>query len=400
MALDIKDRMNAVAGLGKQPWVRILAVGGVALIGGSVALYMTSGSGGDSSQSTVPSAPRLGQNSAGIGGSEDYNRAVHENNAARAASADAHFGESAIATPVLAPNKPSQDSSRPESTREAFFGKKDTAEEKPAEQPQQQTTHPAPAQAAAAKTDQPAIDKIQDLMQKRMAEMDKRYADRYGAPASVELAVATSAGATAATAAKAETTTTKKVRILERAGTTEYGINLIEASTDDPASPPVEVKVMSGPFAKESDSCVGKGAYTSSEQGMVVQIKQIDCDAKSYPVDAYLVTKDGKFSIEDDVDHHYLERIVLPAAAAFLQGYGQAASQQQTQLQYNAAGTVQTLAVSPLNPTQEMWKAGGAVGTSLGNTFQKQADGLKTTRTLFANSPVGILFVSNVEEDL
>jgi intracellular multiplication protein IcmE len=98
--------------------------------------------------------------------------------------------------------------------------------------------------------------------------------------------------------------------------------------------------------------------------------------------------------VASDVDQHYLARFILPAAAAFVQGLGQA-----------IATTSNTAAVlSPfggaaytthLNLNQQLGVAAGAAAGQIGAVLN-QAAPKGPTVSLEANVSVGVMFLSNV----
>ncbi len=198
------------------------------------------------------------------------------------------------------------------------------------------------------------------------------------------------AGAVTRADAGASQQQAKKEKPLIDAGQEAYGQILTEANSD--LDSPVLASIVSGPLA----GARAIGSFKSTEDLMVISFKTASLNGVQYDIDAVaLDPDDAKFAFSDDVDHHYIERLVLPAAAAFLTGYGDAASRAGSSILVNGASVTST--TTALSPNQELFAAGGKAASSLGNMFDRQAQATKPTVMVHAGRAVGILFLKPVE---
>jgi intracellular multiplication protein IcmE len=99
-------------------------------------------------------------------------------------------------------------------------------------------------------------------------------------------------------------------------------------------------------------------------------------------------------AVATSVDQHYLERFVLPAAAAFVSGLGQAvALGNSTTTVSPFGGTTQTF--GPMTFKEEALVAGGAAAQAVSGAMTSSIPKGPTVH-LAANVSVGVMFLSNV----
>jgi intracellular multiplication protein IcmE len=99
-------------------------------------------------------------------------------------------------------------------------------------------------------------------------------------------------------------------------------------------------------------------------------------------------------TVATGVDQHYLARFVLPAAAAFVQGLGQAieTTSNTTAVLSPFGGATTT---TSLNLPKQLGIAAGVAASNIGATIN-QAAPKGPTITLDANVSVGVIFLANV----
>ena len=95
------------------------------------------------------------------------------------------------------------------------------------------------------------------------------------------------------------------------------------------------------------------------------------------------------------VDQHYIARFALPAAAAFVQGLGNAiaTTSNTTQVLSPLGGATTT---TNLNFHQQLGVAAGAAAAQIGSTLLEDAP-KGPTITLAANVAVGVMFLTDVK---
>jgi intracellular multiplication protein IcmE len=177
--------------------------------------------------------------------------------------------------------------------------------------------------------------------------------------------------------------------ILIPAGRGVYAHPILAVNSD--ASSPVVMQADSGPIA--GDRMIG--TFAKQADRLVIRINTVIHQAQSIGTDGVVVSPETmEAGVASDVDQHYLARFILPAAAAFVQGLGQA-----------IATTSNTAAVlSPfggaaysthLNLNQQLGVAAGAAAGQIGAVLN-QAAPKGPTVSLEANVAVGVIFLSNV----
>jgi intracellular multiplication protein IcmE len=182
---------------------------------------------------------------------------------------------------------------------------------------------------------------------------------------------------------------TDPVVILIPAGRGVYAHPILAVNSD--ASSPVVLQADSGPIA--GDRMIGTFAKQADQ--LVIRINTVIHQGQSIGTDAVVVAPETmEAGVASDVDQHYLARFILPAAAAFVQGLGQA-----------IATTSNTAAVlSPfggaaytthLNLNQQLGVAAGAAAGQIGAVLN-QAAPKGPTVSLEANVSVGVMFLSSV----
>jgi intracellular multiplication protein IcmE len=179
------------------------------------------------------------------------------------------------------------------------------------------------------------------------------------------------------------------VEILVPAGRGVYAHPILAVNSD--ASSPVVLQADSGPIA--GDRMIG--TFAKQADRLVIRINTVIHQGQSIGTDGVVVAPETmEAGVASDVDQHYLARFILPAAAAFVQGLGQA-----------IATTSNTAAVlSPfggaaytthLNLNQQLGVAAGAAAGQIGAVLN-QAAPKGPTVSLEANVAVGVMFLSNV----
>jgi intracellular multiplication protein IcmE len=100
-------------------------------------------------------------------------------------------------------------------------------------------------------------------------------------------------------------------------------------------------------------------------------------------------------AVASGVDQHYIARFLLPAAAAFVEGLGNAiaTTSNTTQVLSPLGGATSS---TDLNFHQQLGVAAGAAAGQIGSTLDQDAP-KGPTITLDANVAVGVMFISDVK---
>ncbi len=180
--------------------------------------------------------------------------------------------------------------------------------------------------------------------------------------------------------------------ILIPAGTIVYAQTLTEANTDAPG--PVLARLSSGPLAGSRVI----GTFDNTDNYLTLQFTTVVVNGISQSANAVAIDpKTTLPAVATDVDRRYWRRVILPAAARFIQGMGDAVAQQQQTVTVNNGTTVSSQ--SDLNTKQEL-AAGLAAGTEeLGEELDREADSTQVLIKVRAGTPIGVLFLEPVTKD-
>ncbi|PZP57319.1 MAG: hypothetical protein DI586_00625 [Micavibrio aeruginosavorus] len=186
------------------------------------------------------------------------------------------------------------------------------------------------------------------------------------------------------------------VKILLPAGAIEYGQLLIEANSDIPG--PIVAMIVSGPF---SGSRV-LGSFQRSQEYLVLQFRTlINKKGVSIPVDAYALDPDTTLTgMATDVDNRYWKRIILPAAADFIEGVAEAYSEQQGTTTIVTGDVV--VQDEPTIDYQEQLASGlEKASERAGEILEQEGNNTPPLVRVRAGTPMGILFMSPItDQDL
>jgi intracellular multiplication protein IcmE len=177
--------------------------------------------------------------------------------------------------------------------------------------------------------------------------------------------------------------------VLIPAGRGVYAHPILALSSDQ--STPAVFQADSGPIA--GDRMLG--SFSKENDRLVVRIATIIHQGQAIgAVGMVIAPETMEASVATGVDQHYLARFVLPAAAAFVQGLGQAIeTTSNTTAVLSPLGGATT--VTSLNLPKQLGVAAGVAASNIGSTLN-QAAPKGPTITLDANVSVGVIFLTNV----
>ena len=175
--------------------------------------------------------------------------------------------------------------------------------------------------------------------------------------------------------------------VLMPAGRGIYARTVLGASSDQGG--PVLLEALSGPIAGDRMT----GSFTQRDTRLVVHLDSITLqDGRQAKIDALVTSPDTmETSVASSVDQHVLTRFLLPVAAAFVSGLGQAIGQSNSTVVAGPLGGA--TAFQKLNLSQELGVAAGAGANQFGAAVQ-QATPRGPTVNLDANVNVGVVFLS------
>ena len=209
-----------------------------------------------------------------------------------------------------------------------------------------------------------------------------------GGPAPITR-VSGQAGASQADSAIART---PSATVIIPAGKGVYARTKLAASSDQGG--PVVVTAESGPIA--SDDMIG--SFERRGDRLVVNLDSITLqNGAQESIDALVIAPDSmETAVASSVDQHYVERFVLPVAAAFVAGLGQAIAQSNAIVAVSPFGGY--TAQNHLNFNQQLGVAAGVAGNQAQNLLLQNAPKGPTIK-LDAGVNVGVVFLKPLTEN-
>lgn len=198
----------------------------------------------------------------------------------------------------------------------------------------------------------------------------------------------------AAEEAEGEGTDETPLEVLVPAGTVVYAQTLTEANTDAPG--PVLAQVLSGPL-KGSRIL---GGFSQTEDYLIVSFDQVVYKGESIGVDGVALDVDTTLpGVVTDIDRRYFKRVVLPAAAAFIEGFGSAVAETGNTT-VSVEGETVTTETEDLDTREELFKGVEEATSKIGEFMEQEADKTNVMIKVAAGTPIGILFVTAVERPI
>ncbi|AEP10729.1 DotG/IcmE/VirB10 family protein [Micavibrio aeruginosavorus] len=184
------------------------------------------------------------------------------------------------------------------------------------------------------------------------------------------------------------------VVILLPAGTIEYAQLMTEANTDAPG--PVLAQIVSGPLAGSR----AIGSFKASDEYITLQFNTVVVDGIAYGTDAIaLDPKTANPGMITEIDKKYFTRVILPAAAAFIEGLGGAIAETgSTTLTVATGGSSSSSTTEDLDTKQEFFKAVEEAAEKVGEMLDEEADKAEPMLRVAAGTPMALLFVKPVQQ--
>ena len=178
--------------------------------------------------------------------------------------------------------------------------------------------------------------------------------------------------------------------ILLPAGKIVYAQLLTEANTDVPG--PVLAQLLTGPL--KGNRIIG--SFEAQNDFLTLNFETVIINDESLGIDAIALDPDTTLpGLATEVDHRYFQRVILPAAAAFVEGMAEAIAES-GRTTVTISG--ETVAEEEEETTDEQEVATGIreVGEELREILDEMADEVEVLIRIEAGTPIGVLFLEPV----
>lgn len=196
-----------------------------------------------------------------------------------------------------------------------------------------------------------------------------------------------------AAAQNAQQPSVVNLEIIQPAGTIEYAQLITEANSDVPG--PVLAQVMSGPLAGARIL----GSFKVENDYLVLTFGTIVVDGVSYKADVIAIDPStANVGLATEIDRRFFERVILPAAAAFVEGMGSAIAESGTTT-VSVSGDTVVESEEELDTRQEIFKGVEEGAGKISEIMDEQAGEVEPMVKVQAGTAVGILFLQPVTKD-
>lgn len=176
------------------------------------------------------------------------------------------------------------------------------------------------------------------------------------------------------------------------AGEIEYGQIITEANSDVPG--PVLAEIASGPLSGSRML----GQFQVENELIRLTFNTIVIDGQSYSIDAIALDPATTLpGMATDVDHRYLRRIILPAAAAFIEGASSAIAES-GRTTITVEGDTVAEETDETSDEQEIATGIEEVGEEIRDIIEEMNEDVEPLVIIASGTPMGILFLEPVTQ--
>lgn len=171
------------------------------------------------------------------------------------------------------------------------------------------------------------------------------------------------------------------------AGGALYARTLYEVNSDYPG--PVLVEILEEPLA----GAVATGGFEVVRDRMVLRLTSLEHDGRLTPVDGWAVGLDcACYGISGQVDRHWFERVILPAAISFAQSWTSALARPDTTVRVE--GDVVLQSTSQAAGDERIYEGVAAATGQIGRVLTEDAPRTMTVR-IPANTALAVTFATS-----
>jgi intracellular multiplication protein IcmE len=184
----------------------------------------------------------------------------------------------------------------------------------------------------------------------------------------------------------------QNARVLLAAGSVHYAQLLVEANSDVPG--PILAEVMSGPFTGARVI----GQFQVTRDYLILHFTKLTYHRKDYGIDAIALDPNTTLGgLVTEKDNRYFSRLILPAAAGFLEGFGSALSSSGSTTSVTGNGVV-VVENARQGVKEGLYRGLSDTATTAGNFFREEASNIKPLIRVATGTPMGLFFVNSMTD--
>ncbi len=176
------------------------------------------------------------------------------------------------------------------------------------------------------------------------------------------------------------------------AGSVYYGQMIIEANSDIPG--PIMAQILTGPLA--GGRAIGQ--FQTFRNHLLIRFDTVSLGTNQMSVDIIALDPNTTLGgIASEVDPRYFQRVLLPAAAAFISEYGQALSEPTSTVSVSGTdGTNISTSTNERDAKDAMYAGIGAASEKIEQFVTEEASSIKRLVRVGVGTPIGMFFVKPV----
>lgn len=180
--------------------------------------------------------------------------------------------------------------------------------------------------------------------------------------------------------------------IILPAGTVEYAKLIVEANSD--VKGPILAQLVSGPLAGSRLL----GTFEEREELLILNFNTVVVDGISHQIEAVAINPEtANTGLATEVDQRYFKRVILPAAAAFIEGMGSAIADTGN-TSVSVQGETVTSSENDLDAKEELFKGVETAAKKIGEVLDRQDNQVRPLIRVAAGTPIGVMFMKPVTE--
>jgi intracellular multiplication protein IcmE len=182
------------------------------------------------------------------------------------------------------------------------------------------------------------------------------------------------------------------VKILLEAGRIEYAQMITEANSDVPG--PILAQLASGPLAGSRMI----GSFQKQDDYLTLNFTSVVVDGVAISTSAVALDPEtSRPGVVTDVDRKYFQRIILPAAAAFVEGMGKAIADSGTTT-VTVDGGAAVSDSKELDTEQQLFKGLEEASSKAGKVLDAEGNKAQVMVKVAAGTHIGVFFTKPVEQ--
>lgn len=179
--------------------------------------------------------------------------------------------------------------------------------------------------------------------------------------------------------------------LLLPAGDMIFAHMVTEANSDIPS--PIVAEIIQGPARKARLI----GSFSTANDYLILEFNQMILDGEEYTISAIALDPSTTLAgLATEIDQRYFRRVILPAAAEFVVGIGDAIADSQTSVEVN--GNTTTTTTEGFDTAESIAQGAAEAASVVSDILTDEANEVQPLIRVEVGTPIGIMFLEGVYE--